>query len=581
MSTVYRAYDTKLGVWRAMKILNPQHARRARLRNRFESEARTMARLEHPNLVRIYDVGVEGKLPFMIMEIVMGGSLQEWVERHGPMPLPLAFQATRQVLLGVACVHEAGIVHRDIKPHNVLVAPPGICKLTDFGIAQIQDDARTKTGSVLGTQGYMAPEQRLDAKSVDHRADLYGVGAMLWSLLTGRIAQDLYNFAKQPKLSKGLDPRAIPVLTHSLTYAREDRYQDAASMLADVDRVLAEIGSDGSEVRHLPDDVTRNERFDFDVMEELAFILVEGRTSEDVPDEDLPRSMPPKVLPYYMPKTEAPKRAIGARFEEETETSLPSWIDRESLNSDSKEEVIGVDLSPQHVRVTPVGSPNVPEAPTPPPVQSVTPEPSRTPPPQPRKPAAEQEPPKRTPPPPRPPVVTPTQDEEPESVVSRLVTIAMVPIAALVGLFALLAIGVVFTVNIAANEVNGAARNAEEARQQLHEALRQEQDIVKLLGEVGADREQLEGLFLVYQELKTEPERTRAAIELLDACESEGQRWVDEQGGTPAQVQANHTLRRLRSAHRAYDASMKDWRESTDGVMGWMATHVGGASAPR
>ncbi|MCA9494239.1 MAG: protein kinase, partial [Myxococcales bacterium] len=467
-----------------------------------------------------------------------------------------------------------------IKPHNVLVAPPGVCKLTDFGIAQIQDDARTKTGSVLGTQGYMAPEQRLDAKTVDHRADLYGVGAMLWSLLTGRIAQDLYNFGKQPKLSKGIDPRVVPVLSRSLTYAREDRYQDAAAMLADVDEVLAELGSDGSEVRHLPDDVTRNERFDFDVMEELAFVLVEGRTSEDVPDEDLPRSMPPKVLPYYMPKTEAPKRTMSQRFDIETETSLPAWIDRESLNSDSKEEVIGVDLSPQHVRATPVGSPPAPEAPTPPPVQSVVPEPSRTPPPQPRKPVPEPEPPKRTPPPSK-PVITPTQDEEPESMVSRLVTLALVPIAALVGVFALLAVGVVFTVNIAANEVNGAARNAEEARLQLHETLRQEQDIVRLLGEVGADRDRLEGLYLVYTELKTEPERTRAALDLLDACESEGQRWVDEQGGTPAQVQANHTLRRLRSAHRAYDASMKDWEDSTEGVMGWMATTVGGADAPR
>jgi serine/threonine-protein kinase len=115
-----------LKVARAMKVLLPEYARNQTIYRRFQSEARTMARFEHPHLVRIYDVGHEGGLPFLVMELVTGGTLQRWIEAHGRMPPRLAIEATLQLVDGLSVVHAAGIIHRDIKPHNVLLAESGI-----------------------------------------------------------------------------------------------------------------------------------------------------------------------------------------------------------------------------------------------------------------------------------------------------------------------------------------------------------------------------------------------------------------------------------------------------------------------
>ena len=227
MATVFKAFDQRLQVWRAVKVLAPQYSNRPSLRDRFEAEARTMASLEHRHIVRVYDVGRAGGSPYIVMELVDGGTLVDWVKQHGPMPPRLAVDAMIQTCEGVSAAHARRIVHRDIKPHNVLITAEGLCRVTDFGIARVEDDNEhlTRTGAVFGTWAYMAPEQRADAKKVDARADVYSLGATLYYLVTGRTPMDLFAAEKDPAVMEGIHECLMPVLVKSTQYSRNDRYE--------------------------------------------------------------------------------------------------------------------------------------------------------------------------------------------------------------------------------------------------------------------------------------------------------------------------------------------------------------------
>ncbi len=183
-AAVFGVLDRRLGVARALKALLPELARRPKLRNRFESEARTMASLEHPNIVRVFDVSARGRTVWFVMEHVPGGNLAERIDRGGPLPPALAVRTLVQLCSGVAAAHARGIVHRDIKPQNALVTKDGTVKLVDFGIARTAEGHRTRAHAALGTLGYVSPEQLLDARSVDGRADVYSLGVTLFVLLT-------------------------------------------------------------------------------------------------------------------------------------------------------------------------------------------------------------------------------------------------------------------------------------------------------------------------------------------------------------------------------------------------------------
>jgi len=226
MATVFRGYDTRLQVWRAVKVLNSEYAERLSILGRFEAEAQTMALLEHPNIVRVYDVGRDGVYAFIVMELVQGGSLVDWLGKHGPMPSALAASVVSEVAQAIAYAHQSGVVHRDVKPHNVLIGGDGVCRVTDFGIAQVGDaDLHfTKTGAVMGTWGFMAPEQRTDAKSVDGRADIYALGATLFTLLTDRMPNDLYRIDVDDGVTEGIDAPLVPLLRRACAYEREERY---------------------------------------------------------------------------------------------------------------------------------------------------------------------------------------------------------------------------------------------------------------------------------------------------------------------------------------------------------------------
>lgn len=254
MATVYRAYDQRLQVWRAVKILSPEFADKKKIARRFEAEAQTMALLEHRNIVRVYDVGRDGaNIAYIVMELVEGGCLVDWLESNGPMPPRMACDVVMEVCDGLQAAHDKGIIHRDIKPHNVMVTLDGVCRVTDFGIARVGDsqNSQTKTGSVMGTWGYMAPEQRTDAKNVDVRADVYATGATLYSLLTDRMPMDLFAAERNSSILDGVHELLIPLLIQSTEYDREDRFADMMAFKAALAEVRDQLPTIGEEVEAL------------------------------------------------------------------------------------------------------------------------------------------------------------------------------------------------------------------------------------------------------------------------------------------------------------------------------------------
>ncbi|MCB9662551.1 MAG: serine/threonine protein kinase [Alphaproteobacteria bacterium] len=234
MATVYRGYDQRLQVWRAIKVLLPEYAKKKKIMARFEAEAQTMALLEHPNIVRVYDVDRDDDWAYIVMELVEGGSLVDWLETHGPMPPRLAVDVIVETCQGLQVAHNKGVIHRDLKPHNIMVDRDGVCRLTDFGIARAGDSDvnLTKTGAVMGTWGFMAPEQRSDAKHVDERADVYAMAATLYSLLTDKTPMDLFAAEQDATMLEGVPSPLVPVLIKATEYKKEKRYASASEFAA-------------------------------------------------------------------------------------------------------------------------------------------------------------------------------------------------------------------------------------------------------------------------------------------------------------------------------------------------------------
>ncbi|MBS2028260.1 MAG: protein kinase [Deltaproteobacteria bacterium] len=191
MGVVYRAEDMKLRRPVALKVMPPEIARNPELRARFLREARALAAATHPNIAAVYEVDESGELAFLAMELVEGQTLRH-VLADGPLELNRALTIAREVARGLERAHAAGVIHRDLKPDNVMVAPDGSVKLLDFGLAkqevlapdELTNSGKTLDGQLLGTPGYMAPEQAL-GRAVDARADLFALGVMLFELLTG------------------------------------------------------------------------------------------------------------------------------------------------------------------------------------------------------------------------------------------------------------------------------------------------------------------------------------------------------------------------------------------------------------
>ena len=250
MATVYRAYDQRLGVPRAIKVMLPAYAEKPRVRARFEAEARTMAVLDHPSIVRVYDVGSNNETAWIVMELVEGGSLLQKIGSTG-ISVDDCLRYAARVLEALEVAHRHGVVHRDIKPHNVLLTLDGEARITDFGIARSAghtDESFTKTGTVMGTWAFMAPEQRVNAKGVDHTADLYGLGATLFAMATGQTPMDLFAADLDPEMLVRVPEPLLPIIRKATQYQREQRYPSASVMLEEVSALRASLGVDSQPV---------------------------------------------------------------------------------------------------------------------------------------------------------------------------------------------------------------------------------------------------------------------------------------------------------------------------------------------
>ncbi len=256
MSSVYRAHDRLLERKVALKVLHPHFGADEEYVERFRREARAVAQLSHPNLVTVIDRGEDGGRQFIVFELIAGENLKELVQRTGPLPVRRAIELTASVADGLAFAHERGLVHRDVKPQNVLVNGEGQAKVTDFGIARSLDVEHgvTQTGTVMGTSNYLSPEQAA-GKPVTAATDIYSLGVVLYELLTAEVpfpgdnfvavAMKHLNEAPPSLLERRPDVpvRLAAAVDRALEKSPELRFPSMAAFAAELRSCLNEFGS--------------------------------------------------------------------------------------------------------------------------------------------------------------------------------------------------------------------------------------------------------------------------------------------------------------------------------------------------
>lgn len=251
MSSVFLAEHLEMGRRVAIKVLTGRLAHRDEFVERFRQEARAAARVDHPNIVRAFDVDHAGNVHYLVMEYIQGTDLQQRVEEHGPLEAAEVAEYIRQAAAGLAHVHRAGLVHRDIKPGNLLVDRKGVIKIVDLGLARLPEETRASMANegeaeILGTVDYLAPEQSVDSERVTPLADIYSLGCTMYFLLTGkppfptgtlveRIRKHRY---QEPEDIQRLRPDAPVTLVAACERMMSKRPEDRIPSADEVERVM-------------------------------------------------------------------------------------------------------------------------------------------------------------------------------------------------------------------------------------------------------------------------------------------------------------------------------------------------------
>lgn len=248
MAYVYKAYDRVEGRWVAIKILKEEFSNNSDFLRRFRNESKAIAVLSHPNIVKVYDVSFGDQIQYIVMEYIDGITLKQYIEQEGVIRWNEAVHFTTQILMALECAHEKGIIHRDIKPQNIMLLQDGTIKVADFGIARfLQSETTTMTDKAIGSVHYIAPEQA-SGDYITDKADIYSVGVMLYEMLTGKlpfVADNAVSVALMQLQAKAVMPRelnpSIPRGLEQITMkAMEknpvDRFQSAGEMLDDLDQ---------------------------------------------------------------------------------------------------------------------------------------------------------------------------------------------------------------------------------------------------------------------------------------------------------------------------------------------------------
>ena len=257
MATVYRAKDVVLKRFVAVKILRDEFTTDEEFIKRFEAEAQSAARLAHSNIVSIYDVGVDRNLYYIVMELIKGKTLKEIIiEEQGPLPWKWSVNVAIQIASALEMAHRNNIIHRDIKPHNIIITEDGVAKVTDFGIAKaVSNSTITAFGTTIGSVHYFSPEHARGGIT-DAKSDLYSLGVVLYEMVTGKVPFDadtpvsvaLKHMQEDPEEPKKLNPN-VPnalnkIIMKALKKEAELRYQDSTEMLEDLKECLKDPNGD-------------------------------------------------------------------------------------------------------------------------------------------------------------------------------------------------------------------------------------------------------------------------------------------------------------------------------------------------
>lgn len=300
MATVYRARDTRLDRFVAVKVMHPHLQKALEAKRRFAREAKSVARLRHDHILEIYDYsGEESEESYISAELLTGPTLKQFVdERSEPLPAEIAACFTIQIAQALAAAHASGIVHRDVKPENVLLHEARCVKLTDFGIAQMVDaQSMTATGQILGSPGHMAPEQ-VEGHDCDERSDIFSLGTVLYFLATAQLpftGRNPHTVLKRIMDGEFADPlRVRPsiggelrrIIVKALSRNPDDRQQSAEELVEDLRAFVARIGIDEPErelARFLADPEGVTEELTARVVTELTVLGERAASADDVP----------------------------------------------------------------------------------------------------------------------------------------------------------------------------------------------------------------------------------------------------------------------------------------------------------